>query len=422
MSTFKLTHIIFIFILIMLFHVSKMFITPRSNSSPPKKSVKVLPGIDVLIKEKMNLIKDKRVGLITNATGITSSLQSTIDVLHRHPSANLVALFSPEHGIRGDLPGGEYVKKYEDDRTGLIVHSLYGRTRKPTPEMLKGIDVLMYDIQDIGSRAYTYIYTMAYAMEAAHEQNLPFIFLDRPNPLGGLRVEGNILDPKFSSFVGLYPIPQVYGMTIGELARLFNTEFGIGCDLTVVPMKGWRREMLFEDTGLMWVPTSPHVPHAETAFFVVATGFMGELDTMSEGVGYTSPFELVGAPWMDGEELAQELNSRKLAGVYFRPTHFKPNYAKFIGTQLEGVQIHLLDKRAFSPAATQIHILTAIQKLYPEHEIFNTDRSRVFDKVYGTDRVRQRIIAGESAETIIRSWEDELNRFKRIRQKYLIYR
>lgn len=415
----KITLIIFtlliVFVALPIFHYSASKPTTKIGST------QVLPGIDVLLQEKIDLVKDKHVGLITNATGITSDLRSTIDALYRHQSVKLVALFGPEHGVRGDVPAGKYVKLYKDEHTGLIVHSLYGKTRRPTPEMLKQIDVLIYDIQDIGSRAYTYIYSMAYAMQAAREQNLPFIVLDRPNPLGGLRVAGNVLDPKFSSFVGLYPIPQVYGMTVGELAQLFNSEFGIGCDLTVVPMKGWRRNMLFEDTGLVWVPTSPHVPHAETAFFIVTTGFMGELDTISEGVGYTSPFELVGAPWIDGEKLAQELNARKLPGVYFRPTYFRPYYAKFADEQIRAVQIHLLDKRVFSPAEAQIHILTAIRKHYPKQNIFDTQRSRMFDKVYGTDQIRKMIVAGESAEMIIQSWQKELNEFKRIREKYLIY-
>ena len=353
--------------------------------SPTDTQPNVLPGIDVLIAEKLDMLKGKRVGLITNATGVTRDLQSTIDVLYGQKSVKLVALFGPEHGVRGDVPAGGQVQSYTDERTGLIVHSLYGKTRRPTPDMLKDLDVLIYDIQDIGSRAYTYIYTMAYAMEAAREHGLKFIVLDRPNPLGGNRVEGNVLDPEFSSFVGLYPIPLVYGMTVGELAQYFNKEFDIKCDLTVIPMRGWKRDMLFGDTGLVWIPTSPHVPHAITVHFIAATGYMGELDTISEGVGYTSPFQLVGAPWIDGEVLAKELNSRKLAGIYFRPTHYRPYYAKFAGEQVHGVEIHLLDKRTCSPSHAQIHILTAIQKLYPEHNIFDTQRTGMFDKVFGTD-------------------------------------
>ncbi|MDZ7318941.1 MAG: DUF1343 domain-containing protein, partial [candidate division KSB1 bacterium] len=346
---------------------------------------------------------------------------STIDALNEIPGVKLVALFGPEHGVRGDIPGGERVSSYQDKKTGITVYSLYGETYKPTPEMLNGIDVLLYDIQDIGSRAYTYIYTMAYAMEAARDARIPFVVLDRPNPLGGNRVEGNVLDPKFKSFIGLYPIPYIYGMTVGELAQLFNKEFGVNCNLTVVPLEGWTRDMTYEDTGLMWVPTSPHVPHPETAYLVAAIGCIGELGTISEGVGTPSPFEFIGAPWMDGDKLAEELNARKLPGVYFRPTYFRPFYLRFIKEQCGGVQIHILDKTAFEPAAVQVHILTAIKKLFPEKNIFDTPRISSFDRAYGTDEVRKAVLRGDAAEKIIASWQEQLEKFKRVRTKYLIY-
>ncbi len=382
---------------------------------------KVKPGIDVLITKRVDLIIGKKVGLITNPTGVTSELKSTIDALHKFPDLKLVALFGPEHGVRGDIPGGERVSSYQDKKTGITVYSLYGETYKPTPEMLKNIDVLIYDIQDIGSRAYTYIYTMAYAMEAARDAGIQFIVLDRPNPLGGNRVEGNVLDPKFKSFIGLYPIPYIYGMTVGELAQLFNKEYNINCDLTIVPLEGWTRDMIYEDTGLLWVPTSPHVPHAETAYLVAAIGCIGELGTVSEGVGTPSPFEFVGAPWMDGDKLADELNSKNLPGVYFRPTYFRPFYLRFIKEQCGGVQIHILDKNRIEPAAIQIHILTAIQKFYLENDIFNTRRISSFDKAFGTDEVRKAVVRGDSAEKIIASWQEQLEKFKKIRSKYLIY-
>lgn len=378
-------------------------------------------GIDVLLEKQLDLIKGKKVGLITNPTGITSQLKSTIDALNEQPEVNLVALFGPEHGVRGDLPGGERISSYQDKKTGITVFSLYGETRKPTPEMLNNIDVLLYEIQDIGSRAYTYIYTMAYAMEAARDAKIPFIVLDRPNPLGGNRVEGNVLDPKFKSFIGLYPIPYVYGMTVGELAQLFNKEFKINCNLTVVPLEGWNRGMNYKDTGLLWVPTSPHVPHPETAYLVAAIGCIGELGTISEGVGTPSPFEFIGAPWMDADRLAAELNSRNLPGVYFRPTYFRPFYLRFIKEQCIGVQIHILNKNTFEPARTQVHILTAVQKLYPNQNIFKTTRVTSFDKAFGTDEVRKAVVRGDSAEKIIASWNDQLEKFKKIRQNYLIY-
>ncbi len=387
------------------------------NDIPPL----VKPGIDVLIEKQRHLIAGKRLGLITNPTGITRQFKSTIDALNELPDVKLVALFGPEHGVRGDIPGGERVGTYQDKKTGITVYSLYGETYKPTPEMLKGIDALLYDIQDIGSRAYTYIYTMAYSMEAAKEAKIPFIVLDRPNPLGGNRIEGNVLDPKFKSFIGLYPIPYIYGMTVGELAQLFNKEFNINCDLTVVPLEGWRRDMTFEDTGLLWVPTSPHVPHPETAYLVAAIGCIGELGTISEGVGTPSPFEFIGAPWMDGDKLAEELNAKKLPGVYFRPTYFRPLYLRFIKEQCSGVQIHILDKGKFEPAAVQVHILAAIKRLFPEKNIFDTPRISNFDKAFGTDEVRKAIIRGDSAEAIIRSWQLQLEEFKKIRERHLIY-
>jgi uncharacterized protein YbbC (DUF1343 family) len=391
----------------------------NSNNNPAGTKIKL--GIDVLLEKKLSLIEGKKVALITNPTGVNRDCQPTIDLLFKQPQVKLVALFGPEHGIRGDIPGGKNVGQYQDPQTGLPVYSLYGKTRRPTPEMLKGVEVLIYDIQDIGSRAYTYIYTMAYAMEAARDNKIPFVVLDRPTPLGGLRVEGNVLDPKFSSFIGLYPIPQVYGMTVGELAKFFNQEFKINCDLTIVPMEGWRREMSWEATGLFWIPTSPHVPHARTVFFVAATGGIGELNTISEGVGYPLPFELIGTPWMDGQKLAEELNRRNLPGVLFRPTFFRNYYLKFINEQCAGVQIHLVDEKLFAPCAIQIHLLEAIQKLYPERKIFDTPRIDMFDKAFGTDQIRLAIQNGVTAEKIIADWQVQLENFKSKRKNYLIY-
>jgi uncharacterized protein YbbC (DUF1343 family) len=393
----------------------------KNNQLSYLNQPKVKVGVDVLLEKHIELLKGKNIGLITNHTGVGCELKPTIDILNDHPDVKLVAIFAPEHGVRGDIAGGEQVSTYKDKKTGKIVYSLYGKTRRPNQEMLKNIDILIYDIQDIGSRAYTYIYTMAYSMEAANEAGIKFIVLDRTNPMGGNKIGGNVLDVKFSSFIGLYPIPYVYGMTVGELALLFNKEFGINCDLKVIPMEGWKRDMMWQDTGLEWIPTSPHLPHAETVFFVAATGCIGELGTVSIGVGYTSPFELIGTPWIDGEKLAEELNSKKLQGVFFRPTFFRPFYASFVKEQCSGVQIHILDYEKFDPATAQVHILTAIKKLYPEKNIFAKKRISMFDKAFGTNEVRKRVNHGDSAENIMQGWGRQLEEFDKIRGRYLIY-
>ncbi len=384
--------------------------------------VPVKTGIEVLLTDKFDLIKGKRVGLITNPTGIASDLSSSIDRLVARPDVKLVALFGPEHGVRGDFDAGAHIETVVDTRTQIPLYSLYGQIRKPTPEMLKNVDVLLYDIQDIGCRSYTYIYTMAFAMEAAKEAGIPFVVLDRPNPLGGDLVEGPMLDLEYRSFIGYYPIAYVYGLTVGELAALFNQEYGIGCDLTVVEMVGWERQMRFCDTRLPWVATSPHIPRALTALFYPTTGILGELNTFNIGVGYTKPFELVAAPWIDAEELADELNSRNLPGVRFRAAHYRPFYSHFQGELVHGVDIHIVLPELFKPIFTQVHILTALQKLYPEQPFFDTARSSSFDKAAGSDRLRQMVLEGRPAEEIIASWQADLHDFEKIREKYLIYR
>jgi len=383
--------------------------------------VRVKPGIEVLLQDQLDLVRGKRVGLITNPTGVTSKLVSTIDALHDHPEVQLVALFGPEHGVRGDNSAGKQVAGSVDKRTGVPVFSLYGKTRAPTAEMLRNVDILIYDIQDVGSRAYTYIYTMALAMQAAAKHGIPFIVLDRPNPLGGELIEGPVLEERFESFIGLFPIPYIYGLTVGELARFFNGEYQFGADLTVVPMDGWQRYMTFEDTGLPWVPTSPHVPHASTAFYIAAVGCIGELSVINAGVGYTQPFELIGHTWIDGQALANELNTRQLPGVIFRPLFYRPYYFGLEGKLLSGVQIHLTNTRIFRPMLTQLHILAALLKLYPEHQIFNPDRLMSFYRAIGTDSVKRRLEQGESPVAIYRSWMKDLEQYRQRRENYLLY-
>ena len=382
----------------------------------------VILGIDRLVEEFSPLIEEKRISLIPNPSGGSRSLQSDIDLLYADGRFDLTALFGPEHGVRGDVMAGHKIADDKDPKTGVPVYSLYGKTFKPTPEMLVNVDILLFNIQDIGIRPYTYIYTMSRAMEAAKEQNIPFVVLDRPNPLGGTLVEGAVLKPEFKSGIGLYPIPYIHGMTVGELAKLFNEEFEINCELTIVPMKNWRRNMIFQETGLTWIPTSPHVPHPETCFYIAATGGFGELETLSPGVGTPQPFELCGAPWIDGENLANVMNELDLPGVYFRPLFFRPYYLRFVQERCGGVQLHIRDYKKFKPIDTEIRLLAAIRDLFPEHDYFDeSNRTASFDRAYGTDQVRKALIAGKSADEILASWQEELEEFMKVRQKYLIY-
>ncbi len=389
---------------------------------------RVLPGIDVLRDRGFDILKGKRVGLITNATGVDAGLRSTIDVLFEAPGVTLAALYGPEHGVRGDYAAGDLVGTYTDPSTGLTVYSLYGRTRKPTPDMLKGIDVLVYDIQDIGCRSYTYISTMGLAMEAAAEQHIPFVVLDRPNPLGGVRIEGNIVEQGFFSFVSQFPIPYVYGLTCGELARLLNEQGMLAgsarCSLTVVPMKGWKREMTFEDTGLFWVPTSPHIPQAVTPEYYVSTGVIGELGVTSEGVGYTLPFEVYAAEWIDPAELSKRMNDLRLPGVLFRPISFKPFYGRDKDKPLHGVQIHFVDAANANLLRLQFFFLQVHHELYPNKNPFSlagSSRITMFDKVAGTDQVRIRFQKRMKVEDVAPLLDRDVESFRTVASQYLLY-
>ncbi len=388
----------------------------------------VKTGIEVLAESNFDLLHGKRVGLVTNPTGIASDYRSTVDILAQAKNVNLVALFGPEHGVRGDVTAGAKIDTFTDSATGLTVYSLYGKTRKPTPEMLKGIDVLVYDIQDIGSRSYTYINTLANVMEAAAEHDIEVVVLDRPNPLNGKRVEGNVLDLNYRSFVGQYPIPYVYGMTCGEFAQMVNhegwLEGGKPCTLTVIPLENWERWMLWEKTKLPWVPTSPHIPHAETALYYSAIGMLGELETVNIGVGYTMPFQIVGQEWINGNDLAAALNAKKIPGVHFRPMSYKPYYGKQQGKQLSGVQIHLLDRTTVNLTNIQLYVIETLIALYPDKNPFLTAdaaRNAMFDKVAGTNIVREQLLKGVPAAAIIATWQKEIDAFMKIRSKYLLY-
>jgi uncharacterized protein YbbC (DUF1343 family) len=412
-------------LLILVFIILSLGCQPTMVEKPvPKESTELIftLGIDNFIENYLDLVQGKSVGLLTNPSGVNGNLRATSDILHDHHQVNLNALFGPEHGIRGVINAGEKISTSTDQKTGLPVYSLYGKTRKPSAEMLRGIDIILVDIQDIGLRAYTYIYTMAKVMEAAAENAKQVIVLDRPNPLGGERVEGNLVEKDYFSFVGLFPIPYQHGMTIGELALLFNSEYNINCNLVVIPMRGWKREMLWDETGLDWIPTSPHLPHWQSIFYMGATGTFGELGVLSEGVGYTSPFEIVGAPWIDGEEFSSNLNRKKLPGVYFRSLYFKPYYAHYAGQICQGVQLHITDPSIFQPYSTGLHIMQTHMKLYPEKDLFSKkDRVKMFEKVVGTNKIRKSLIAGLTINDLKETWLPELEKFSTKRAKYLLY-
>lgn len=389
---------------------------------------KVELGIDVLAANQFRGLEGKRVGLITNQTGVSASGRSTVDILKEAPNVNLVALYAPEHGVYGAELAGDYVASTKDARTGLPVFSLYGPNRKPTPAMLKDIDVLVYDIQDIGCRSYTYISTMGLAMEAAGEAGIEFYVLDRPNPLNGNRVEGMPLDPKFRSFVGQWDIPYVYGLTPGELARMINAQKWITArpKLTIVPMRGWYRNMYWEDTGLSWVPTSPHIPTADTSLFYVITGLVGEGMPVNHGIGYTLPFQLLGRDDFHAFTLADQLNGLKLPGVYFRPAFYKPFYGGLKDKMCQGVQIILTDPDQVNLTNLSVLLLEQLQK-YTGGRFFSkevaptTKGPSLFDKVAGGDDLRQHFTAGKPAASLIASWQPHLTAFRQLREPYLIY-
>jgi len=410
----------------------------REGAAPSVK-----PGLEVLLARRADLVQGKRVGLVTNPTGVDGSLRPASDLLKAVPGIKLVALYGPEHGVRGNAQAGEYVAFYLDEKYKIPVFSLYGQSLKPDPGMLKNIDdymrsfdtqdrgkipeasmvedvdVLLYDIQDVGTRVYTYIATMAYAMQACAESGIEFVVLDRPNPINGLDMEGPLLDyPALSSFVGLYPIPLRHGMTIGELARLFNDRFlAKKARLTVVPAEGWSRGAWYDGTGLPWVIPSPNMPTLETATVYPGQVFF-EGTNVSEGRGTTKPFELFGASWIDGFDLARALNGLGLPGVLFREAWFTPTFSKFAGAACGGCQVHVMDRGAYRPLETALHIIKTIRDLYPDRFEFHAD---YFDKIMGTDRVRLALERGDSVASIVASLRAGLAEFGELRKPYLLY-
>jgi uncharacterized protein YbbC (DUF1343 family) len=385
-------------------------------------------GIDVLEEKQFDALQGKRVGLITNATGIDSRGTSTVDVLRHAAGVKLVALFGPEHGVYGSDWAGAYVASSTDAHTGLPVYSLYGPTNKPTPEMLKDIDVLVYDIQDIGCRSYTFISTLGLAMEAAGEAGIQFYVLDRPNPLNGNRVEGMMLDPKYRSFTQEWNIPYVYGLTAGELAYMIEKSPGWikkKPALTIVPMTGWYRSMYWSDTGLNWIPTSPHIPTAETALDYVATGFLGEAGGINHGIGYTLPFAVFGHPSFNSFTLTDQFNQMQIPGVLFEPVTFKPFYGAFKDQVINGSQIYYTDRDKVNLCNLAVQILYRMYHA-PGTKMFRTSANGdsgpdAFDHIAGGDGLRTALQSGKTPEEIITSWQPGLAAFREARRAYLLY-
>ena len=400
-------------------------------------------GVEILFEKHLDLLRGKRVGLITNPTGVDGALTSIVERFRACAEAELVALYGPEHGVRGNAQAGEYVPFYFDEQFRLPVFSLYGQSAKPPAdmltnideymrtydtqhtgktverEMLRAVDVMVFDLQDVGTRVYTYVATMAYAMQAAAESGLPFLVLDRPNPIGGVAMEGPILEfPEHSSFIGLYPVPLRHGMTAGELARLFNAEFlPKACALTVVPMEGWARRAWFDDTRLPWVAPSPNMPTLDTAA-VYPGQVLLEGTNLSEGRGTTKPFELFGAPWIDGYVLARELNALALPGAKFREAWFTPTFSKFAGERCGGCQLHVTERETFRSVATTLAILETIRR---RHGAKLELHAAYYDKVMGTSSVREAFERGESWRAIVARFEPGLAAFAKQRAPFLLY-
>ena len=369
----------------------------------------------------------RRVGVVCNPASVDGALRHVADLFARHPTVTLAALFGPQHGFRSDVQDNMIETRHGQDEVRRVpVYSLYSETREPTAEMLAGLDALVIDLQDVGSRIYTFIYTMANCLIAARKHGVTAIVCDRPNPIGGDAVEGPMLLPGYESFVGQYPIPMRHGMTIGELAQLFNTEFGIGADLEVVTMDGWRRDMYFDATGLPWVIPSPNMPTLDTAVVYPGT-VLFEGTNVSEGRGTTRPFEITGAPWPIAERFAEQMNALGLDGVFFRPAVFEPTFQKHVKTACAGCQMHVLNRRAFTPVEAGVALIAAYRAAgpgqfawrQPPYEYVHTKMP--IDILAGSSDLREQIEAGVSARDIARSWTTSVGEFVKTRDRYLIY-
>lgn len=408
------------FIVILLFFFC---VNPVNAGLPPK----VIVGADNLFTEDyVQLLKGHKIGLVTNHTAVNRKMRSTIDLLKDRSKTHqysIVALFAPEHGITGRAYASESIQD-EKDLDGIPIYSLHGKTRRPTDEMLKDVTLIVYDIQDIGSRSYTYMTTLFYVMEEAAKREIPVVVLDRPNPINGIVVDGPMLEEKWRSMVGYVNVPYCHGMTAGELARLFNVEYKIGCKLDVVPMRGWNRQMSFQGTGLAWVPTSPNIPEATTALYYPTTGLLGELQIVNIGIGYTLPFKLVGAPWIDAKSFAKNLNAQKFPGVFFEPFYFRPFYGRFAHEDCQGVLIVVTHPLKYKPVCTQYLLIGMLKSMYPEkfQEAVSSakDRKEMFCKVNGTEEIYRIMTEEKNIVWKLRAFhEKEREAFASVRRKYL---
>jgi uncharacterized protein YbbC (DUF1343 family) len=384
-------------------------------------------GVERLLEEQSQLLQGARVGLICNQASVNHRFRHAADLFHEHPDTDLRALFGPQHGIRGDVQDNMIQTEHTVDReTGLPIHSLYSETREPTEAMLEGLDVLVFDMQDVGCRIYTFAYTMANSMIAARKFGKRVIVCDRPNPINGVGVEGNVLEPEHASFVGQFAIPTRHGMTLGELARMFNEHFELHCELDVVKMEGWEREDWHDETDAPWVLPSPNIPTLDSATVFPGTVHF-EGTQISEGRGTTRPFELIGAPYINPQEYASSLNQLNLPGVFFRSCIFRPTFQKHGGISCGGVQLHVLDRNVFEPVKTGVEMVKAAYDLYadefrwkePPYE-YVYDRNP-FDVIAGTSSIRKAIEGGTSFEDMQESWKPNLNAFMQVRERYLLY-
>lgn len=393
----------------------------------------VKPGIEVLRERGFEGLVGKKVGLVTNPSGVDSQLNSTVDILYNAPGVDLIALYGPEHGVRGDVYAGDKVNDSMDSATGLPVYSIYGATRKPTSDMLEGVEVMVYDIQDVGVRSYTFISSLGLVMEACAEKGIEVMVLDRPNPLGGNKIEGNYVEPEFNSFVSQYRIPYVYGLTVGELAVLINEE-GLNrgqkgnqeparCKLTVVPMKGWTRDMVYEDTGLPWVLPSPNIPFKDSPMYYASSGICGELyGFLNIGIGYTLPFQVFGAEWIDPERLKTELESYDIPGVSFRTIWYKPFSGSLKGLLVGGVQYFFTDYEKARLTEVQFMVMQALAELYPDKKAFEIISGYgLFDKVCGSDMIRNIFSQTYCFDDIRDYWRKDEDDFRRLSRKYHMY-